>query len=343
MGQEFCKKEGCKNKALSLNEYCFKHISDIHAYIKVLEDYNKRKMSMEGFNLKGLIAPNINFIGSNLSGADLNYSNLSGADFSASKLCNCDFVGANLSKVNFTGADCSFAHFMQADLSYVRALNTNFIQANLSEANLLNVNFLNAKLYKSNLYHASLDNARFLTKENFSFQINKFILKEGVEERGVRAAKESYINLKKYFLISARYDDLSWASFKENSMETKRLLEDKQISFFPLWLMGLLCGWGERPLRAVIASLVIILGFAVIYFFNNSVAYNGFDAAVINYKMAFFDYIYYSTITFTTAGYGDFIPKANIFYRFLAGSEAFIGIFMMGLFIFTLGRRFSSR
>ncbi|MCX6550452.1 MAG: potassium channel family protein, partial [Acidobacteria bacterium] len=45
------------------------------------------------------------------------------------------------------------------------------------------------------------------------------------------------------------------------------------------------------------------------------------------------DYIYYSTITYTTVGYGDFIPKPYPIFRMLAAAEAFLGIFLAGLFI----------
>jgi len=43
------------------------------------------------------------------------------------------------------------------------------------------------------------------------------------------------------------------------------------------------------------------------------------------------DSLYFSLITFTTLGYGDFRPLER-WGRILAGSEAFIGAFMMALF-----------
>jgi hypothetical protein len=42
-------------------------------------------------------------------------------------------------------------------------------------------------------------------------------------------------------------------------------------------------------------------------------------------------------------GYGDFIPKAHMVFRLLAALEAFCGVFVTGLFIFTLARRYSAR
>ena len=52
--------------------------------------------------------------------------------------------------------------------------------------------------------------------------------------------------------------------------------------------------------------------------------------------------LYFSLITFTTLGYGDFRPLEGC-GRILAGSEAFIGAFMMALFVYTFARRTGGR
>ena len=53
--------------------------------------------------------------------------------------------------------------------------------------------------------------------------------------------------------------------------------------------------------------------------------------------------MYWAIVTMTTVGYGDFIPRAVPGFRLLAASQAFIGAFMIGLFIFTLARKYSAR
>lgn len=57
--------------------------------------------------------------------------------------------------------------------------------------------------------------------------------------------------------------------------------------------------------------------------------------AASNY-LSMWDYFYFSIITFTTVGFGDLTPKMQPFFQMLVGSEAFTGVFMMGLFVFTL-------
>ena len=83
----------------------------------------------------------------------------------------------------------------------------------------------------------------------------------------------------------------------------------------------------------------MIVFYAAMYAVLNAITY----AQSAAYIMSKSDYIYYSVITFTTVGYGDFIPKSSILFRSLAASEAFIGTFMIGLFIFTLARKYSAR
>ena len=61
-----------------------------------------------------------------------------------------------------------------------------------------------------------------------------------------------------------------------------------------------------------------------------------------NVTRNFPDSFYFSLITFTTLGYGDFRPLEG-WGRILAGSEAFIGAFMMALFVYTFARRTGGR
>jgi uncharacterized protein YjbI with pentapeptide repeats len=330
-----CKDGLCKEKALSLCDYCWRHIKDKEAYIARLEDHNKSGRPMENFNLKGLNASSINLLHANLKGANRSNAFLAGANFSDADLSGADLMGSKLSGCDFIGADCINAGFMMADLSKARFWHTDLTGADFTEADMHSADFLNAVLYKSNFYHTYLKDAHFLTRENFKGAGNN----EGVSERGHKTARESYANLKQYFIEHARYNDVSWASYNENRMELRRLWKEKRPGFLPFLVMGLLCGWGERPLRAVVSAISIITLYAVIFFVFKSIT----PAFSPDYTPSFPDYIYYSTITFTTVGYGDFLPKANIAYKLLAGSEAFVGIFMMGLFVFTLGRRYSSR
>ncbi|MFA5352389.1 MAG: potassium channel family protein, partial [Candidatus Gracilibacteria bacterium] len=52
------------------------------------------------------------------------------------------------------------------------------------------------------------------------------------------------------------------------------------------------------------------------------------------YKNAgsFFDYFYFSIVTFTTLGYGDIVP-VTIIEKIIVGVEVLLGFTMLGIFI----------
>jgi hypothetical protein len=176
-------------------------------------------------------------------------------------------------------------------------------------------------------------------QQNFSKRIYGFLTSQKINERGILSAEESYRALKQYFIDNGLYREASWASFKEKTMEKLWLKKNKNPAYIPTALMGLLSGYGEKPNRVILSSVAILFIYAAIYYYLKAVAI--LDPAVKNYF--FWDYVYYSIVTFTTLGYGDLVPKPNIGYRLLAGSEAFIGAFMIGLFVFTLSRKYSAR
>jgi len=139
-----------------------------------------------------------------------------------------------------------------------------------------------------------------------------------------------------------------------------------KIKEFGKWLWSGFCniiyGYGEKPWNVVISAGVIII-FSALLFSSigisnpeiidlkgitvNQNTGNIVDSASKgllknNVIRNFPDSLYFSLITFTTLGYGDFRPLEGI-GRILAGSEAFIGAFMMALFVYTFARRTGGR
>jgi hypothetical protein len=91
-------------------------------------------------------------------------------------------------------------------------------------------------------------------------------------------------------------------------------------------LLRIVTGYGEKPLRVVANAVCAILGYAAIYYLLGAIA-----------DKTFLGSLYFSMVTFTTLGYGDIVPHGSM--RLIAASEALVGIFLSGLFIFCLGRR----
>jgi len=309
-----CAKEGCAKKALTLSEFCWDHIADKEQYREAIAKAIREKE----FGIRA-----------NLSGANLFDTDLSGTDL----------VGADLSGTDLTGADLSGADLTRANLEHARLWNADLSDAKLVETNLAFVDFWQAKLPNARLWRADLYKAKSLTKKNFQCKKKGLTTRYRIREAGHITAEETYRNLKRYFIGEGRYGDASWASFKEKTMEKIRLRKSKDISYIPAALMGLLCGYGEKPQRIIFSSFSIIFIYAILFFVLKSIT----PSASGDFTFNFGDYIYYSVVTFTTLGYGDIIPKMSTLYRLLAVSEAFLGAFLMGLFIFTLARKYSAR
>ena len=109
------------------------------------------------------------------------------------------------------------------------------------------------------------------------------------------------------------------------------------VRLLPELVFGrLLFGYGERPARVLVAGALIIVLCALFYSQPGALVYR--DGTI---EPSFFQGLYFSTITFTTLGYGDFFPSAHGFCRQLAMAEAVSGGFLMALFVVCLAKRFS--
>ena len=112
------------------------------------------------------------------------------------------------------------------------------------------------------------------------------------------------------------------------------------LRLLPEFIFGrLLFGYGERPIRVLAASVLIILSCALFY---------SSDAASILYRdsqlnnIEFMDGLYFSTITFTTLGFGDMYPAPeHLLTRSIAMTEAISGACLMALFVVSLAKRYS--
>lgn len=83
----------------------------------------------------------------------------------------------------------------------------------------------------------------------------------------------------------------------------------------------------REPGRVFLTTVRVILIYALIYTFLGAV----------RGAVGFWENLYFSVVTFTTVGYGDYVPKPE--YHLLAVSEAFIGAFLMAFFVVVLSRK----
>lgn len=133
-----------------------------------------------------------------------------------------------------------------------------------------------------------------------------------------------------------------WQKLRGHAYDTisppKKLLRTIwSVRLLPEIVFGrLLFGYGERPVRVLFASAMIIIFCAFFYSQPGALIYRQGPV-----QPSFLQGLYFSTITFTTLGYGDLYPAADDFYRFVAMTEAVAGGCLIALFIVCLAKRFS--
>ncbi len=99
-----------------------------------------------------------------------------------------------------------------------------------------------------------------------------------------------------------------------------------------------LFGYGERPLRVLAAAVLVIFGWAKLYY-PYGIAMDNIPEVGPPCPVNFAERLYFSVVTFTTLGYGDLQPATDM--RFWAGLEALTGAFLMALFVVAMARKFT--
>ena len=114
------------------------------------------------------------------------------------------------------------------------------------------------------------------------------------------------------------------------------------IRLLPELIFGrLLFGYGERPIRVLVASALIIVFCAVLFTAEGALISRDLPNPDPSLAQAFLQGLYFSTITFTTLGYGDLYPSPEGLCRQLAMAEAVAGGCLMALFVVCLAKRYS--
>jgi len=240
------------------------------------------------------------------------------------------------------GYDFSYADFYHTNLKGAHLFNINLNNASIMKADLRNANLNCATLTNANMLGVKWRGSKF---ENIKMgkKIKQEVLAKKAEEQQdkqtsldfLEQAEEIYRDLRKHaeqegiFTLSGYFiqKELTMRRFQLPRFSIKRFLSK---------IVDIFCGYGEAPLRIIALSMAIILLCAIIYTFTGLSYHGVVQVASSEHNLKenislFFSSLYYSVVTFTTLGYGDFTPVGVS--RAIAAIEAFTGSFTIALFV----------
>lgn len=269
-----------------------------------LEQLVKDRQSLEGFELT-----RANLEDAWLIEADLSYANLSRVNLRLGHCFGIDLTGATLFK---------------ADLE----------RANLREAKLEETDLLGTNLEGTNLDRAVWGPRSMIRNHRDALKLGR----AGDPEHAIakyQEAEDIYRSIRQCY-EAAGASDIAGAFFYWEMVIKRKQMPKFSMARFWSKLVDLLCGYGEIPYRAI-GSSILYIGFnAIIYSLLGFQGGTGTHALKTSATFSenlhtFILSLYYSTITFTTVGYGDYtgVGWAKLF----AALEGFNGAFMIALFI----------
>jgi hypothetical protein len=246
---------------------------------------------------------------------------LSNIHFEGANLKHCNFVEGKILNCNFESANLSHADFRDSTLSDCNFEESNLTSLGLHASKLLNCIFTNAEIRDINIDSTVVD-------ERTHF--GKTLKTES--EKNYHAAAIEYKQIKEMYKNSSLHNQADFYHYREMVAKRKTTGLTNPNRWLNFFFGDLLCKYGTSYVRVFLWSLITIAFWAVLLVQQDSLAVSG--KAV---EASFPDALYFSLVTFTTLGYGDF--HAIGIMRFMAGAESFIGVILMSLFTVIVARK----
>jgi uncharacterized protein YjbI with pentapeptide repeats len=303
----------------------------------------------------------------NMDGADLGEAKLGNADMSQAQLANAQLQQLDLRTVRLSGAQMTNAFLSEvnardcdlsgADLSAAHLTGAHLEGANLSRANLSNAILTGAGLSRAILTRANVDGAIFSSLDVLDEFITGKRTKDADLSRaawGESAAKSPQDAQNAEEQIAAWQDQVRVNNLIADSLRKRGMLVEaaayrlqaqraqrhilwRSRKYFA-WLfsgaLNVLSGYGERPLRAFVAYLIVIAGFAGLNFVLTNFVISGEVPLEIGQSLL---------LSFAAFHGSGLLPASMSLTNQLSGVaalESLVGLIIEVIFIATFTRRF---
>lgn len=289
-------------------------------------------------------------------------ANPSGATHDHANFIGADLRQVNLSGINLSGANLSNARFFQADLR-----DANLFRANLSGASLYGAQLEGADLREvrmdpaTTLTGAKLDcrtrladvrwNGGPLTRVDWSLapRLGDDTAASRIKGRWARItacrdAARAYRGLSVALRGQGLLIPASGYRLREQVLERKaKFLEFSLLGWTFSWLLNLIAGYGERPVRAFFAYLLVLFGFAGVYFALGTGQLGILGLGTHDAITSPLSALVFSVTSFHGRGFFPGRLSLDDPITALAALEAVIGLFIEITFIATFTQRFFAR
>jgi uncharacterized protein YjbI with pentapeptide repeats len=309
-----------------------KIIKDSRCYLSPVL-FREKVKSFPGINDEEL-EDEIDLRGINLSGFDFrvpiqeddggfteNIAILSNIHFEGAILKHCTFQDGKIHDCVFEHADLTHADFKNASLNVCGFQQANCTGMDLNGAKLIDCSFVEAII-------KDITTSTTLVDQKSTF--GKDLKSE--KEDNYHFASIEYKQIKEMYKNSSLHDLADHYHYKEMSSKRKTMSLKSPTRWANFIFGDMLCKYGTSFVRVLMASVLVLTLCAFLYTFNASLLFHN---EPLEYH-SFWNSLYFSLVTFTTLGYGDYHAVGAM--RFVAATESFIGAALIALFTVIVAR-----
>jgi uncharacterized protein YjbI with pentapeptide repeats len=261
-----------------------------------------------------------NFTGSHFEkGGSFDHCIIPLGTFEDSSIQNVSFREVNLDEVRFAGAHMDFAYLSDSEWT---------------------LDLHGSQQYQGILHWARVHDPRLVVREEM--EARELQTTDGPERvKAFKKAESTYRRIKHSLANEGSYERAGEFYIHEMRMKKERyaITQGAIAKWNFLWniLYSWTCGYGERPKRVFLNAFLVIFIFSLLYTGFNGIQKSSEEDSGEEYDPTFRECLYFSVVTFTTLGYGDYSPKDS--FQLIAVLEAFLGAFTMALFVLVFGRK----
>lgn len=281
---------------------------------------------------------------------------LRGLDFRGIQwLTGCILIGADFTDANVSGADFSDTDLRKSAFEDATAQRTNFRGANLERATVCDADLRGADLEMARLDGTNLTGSRITEKTVLG---DRVVYELEMKEQTNRYAKEDALEnaTRTYGKLEQLSEDNSLnrqaSQYYRKAKDIRRRFNWQTNSYLSAMIAEvsrLFTGYGNRPWRVILTSVTLILLAGLIYPVVGGLHRTAArpdvlrpitDISQVTFSdsgISLLNSIYFSIVTFTTLGYGNFEPN-TVVGRYVAGAEALIGTVLLALLVAVLTR-----